>query len=126
MARKDFSNLNTGRAFDTIAEAIADPTEDIEAAQAALQKPQRKPRRELTEEEKRAFMDAGKTQGRTGCKQIRFNMAFTPAVYDYIKTMSRVRGESVTQFTNYIFSQSMEKNEDVYARAKEFIKEFET
>ena len=51
-------------------------------------------------------------------------MAFSPEVHEYIKTMARVRGESITDFTNYIFTRSMEENAEVYQRAKEFKESF--
>ena len=51
-------------------------------------------------------------------------MAFTPEVHEYIKTMARVRGESVTDFTNHVFKQSMEENAALYEKAKAFQESF--
>lgn len=112
-SKKDFSSVNTGRVYGTIAEATAEPE-----AQEAQQT--RKERKTYTEQEQQQFRAEGKTKGRKGCKAIRINMAFTPEVHEYIKTMARVRGESITDFTNYIFTRSMEENAEVYQRAKEF------
>lgn len=116
--RKDFTTANTGRVYGAIAEATAEPEQAQEAQQA------RKERKTYTEQEQQEFREAGKTKGRKGCKAIRINMAFTPEVHEYIKTMARVRGESITDFTNYIFTRSMEENAEVYQRAKEFKESF--
>ena len=114
-SKKDFSSANTGRVYGTIAEATA---ETQEAPQT------RKERKTYTEQEQQEFRAAGATKGRKGCKAIRINMAFSPEVHEYIKTMARVRGESITDFTNYIFTRSMEDNAEVYKRAKEFKESF--
>lgn len=113
--KKDFSSVNTGRVYGTIAEATAAPDQTQEAQQT------RKERKTYTEQEQQEFREAGKTKGRKGCKAIRINMAFSPEVHEYIKTMARVRGESITDFTNYIFTRSMEENAETYQKAKEFI-----
>lgn len=62
----------------------------------------------------------GKTQGRAGCKAHRFNMAFSPEVYEFIQTMAKVRGESVTAFVNGILEKAMEDNKEVYEQALKF------
>lgn len=119
-SKKDFSTANTGRVYGTIAEATAEPEQ--QEAQEVQQA--RKPRKTYTEQEQEQFREAGATKGRKGCKAIRINMAFSPEVHEYIKTMARVRGESITDFTNYIFARSMEENAEVYQRAKEFKESF--
>lgn len=106
--KKDFSSVNTGRVYDTITEATAEPEK------------KRKDRKTYTEEEKALYQQMGATKGRKECRMVRINMAFTPVVHDYIKTMARVRGESITDFTNYIFTKSMADNAEIYAKAKEF------
>lgn len=122
-SRKDFSSANTGSVYGTIAEATAAP-DPQETQQAQEERKTRKERKTYTEQEQQQFREEGKTKGRKGCKAIRINMAFTPEVHDYIKTMARVRGESITDFTNYIFIRSMEENAAVYQRAKEFKESF--
>lgn len=119
-SKKDFSTANTGRVYSTITEATAEPEQ--QEAQEAQQT--RKERKTYTEQEQQEFRAAGATKGRKGCKAIRINMAFSPEVHEYIKTMARVRGESITDFTNYIFTRSMEENAEVYQRAKEFKESF--
>ena len=113
---KDFSGVNTNRVYNQIADATAVP--DKQQAQEVQQT--RKARKTYTDEEQAQFMQEGKTKGRKGCKAIRINMAFTPDVHEYIKTMARVRGESITDFTNRVFEQHMKENADVYQRAKAF------
>ena len=116
-SKKDFSNVNTGRVYGTIAEATAEPEQ--QEAQEVQQT--RKARKTYTEQEQQEFRAAGATKGRKGCKAIRINMAFTPEVHEYIKVMARVRGESITDFTNYIFTRSMEENAETYQKAREFM-----
>lgn len=131
MARKDFTAANTGRVYNQIAEATADPAEntaqDTAAAsdtQEAQDTPQerraQKPRREYHGQEAQEWQKAGKTQGRKGCKMVRINMAFEPDVHEFVRTMARVRGETVTDFTNHVFRQFMEDNADTYKKAMEF------
>ena len=115
--KKLFDSIETESVYDSIAEATAEPKP------AAL--PRRSRQEEPTEEEIAAAREQGKTQGRKGVKAIRINMAFTPDVHEYIKVMARVRGESVTDFTNYVFRQSMEQNAALYEQAKTFKKSFE-
>ena len=122
-SKKDFSSVNAGRVYNNIAEATAAPDpQEVQPAQE-VQKT-RKARKTYTEQEQQEFMAAVATKGRKGCKAIRINMAFTPDVHDYIKTMARVRGESITDFTNYIFTRSMEENREIYERAKAFKESF--
>ena len=113
---KDFSKANMDRVYGTIADATAEPEEQ----QAQEVQEERKARKTYTEEEQAQFMAEGKTKGRKGCKAVRINMAFTPEVHEYIKTMARVRGESITDFTNKVFEQHMKENREIYERAKAF------
>ena len=102
--KKDFSNV-----FDAIAETTAEG---------------KKERKTYSTEEQEKYRQEGKTMGRKGCKAVRINMAFSPDVHDYIKTMARVRGESITDFTNYVFARSMEENRETYEKAKAFKEAF--
>lgn len=123
MAKKDFRNVNTGRVYDAIAEATAAP--DQQQTQEAQQEQQtQQGRKTYTEEQAQEMREAGTTQGRKGCKAVRINMAFPPEMHDFIRTMARVRGESITDFTNHVFAQYMKDNADLYERAKAFLKEF--
>lgn len=115
-SKKDFSQVNTGRVYNAITEATAEPAQQAQEVQNT--------RKTYTAQQAQEMRQAGTTQGRKGCKAIRINMAFTPDVHEYIKTMARVRGESVTDFTNYVFRQSMEENAALYEQAKAFQKTF--
>ena len=124
MAKTDFSQVNTGRVYGTIAEATAEPEQEAvevmqeAAAQEAAQ--ERKPRRTYTEQEAAEIMQTLQTSGRKGIKLPRINLAFTPELHEYIITMSRVRGENLTQFVNYVLRQHMEEHRDIYEKAIEF------
>ena len=114
MAKKDFSNVHTGRVYETIAEATADP-----APQAI---PKRKKDTPPTAEEIQLAREQSRTRGRKGVKMLRINMAFTPEVHEYIRTMAQVRGQTVTQFTEAVFRKSMEDNAAIYEQVKAFQK----
>lgn len=112
MAKKDFSQINTGRVYEQIAEATAggDP----------LEKPKRTKRQTYTEEETQELLMTMKTVGHKGVKLPRINVAFAPDVYNYITIMAQVRGQTTTQFINHILRQNMETNREIYERAIEF------
>lgn len=84
----------------------------------------RKPRREYTPEEAAAFAAAGKTKGRKNLSLPRINMAFRPDIHDYITTMARVSGISITEFTTRVFEQHKKEHEEVYQKALEFRNQF--
>ena len=77
-------------------------------------------RKTYTEEERQAFMASLRTGGRKGCKLPRINMAFTPELYDYIRTMSKVSGLTLTVFLNTVLKQYMDEHREQYDRALEF------
>lgn len=118
MAKKDFSQVNTGRVYGAIAEATAEPEQGAAAAQETAQ--ERKPRRTYTEQEAAEIMQTMQTAGRKGIKLARINLAFRPDVYDYVLTMSRVRGETMTQFIDKVLREHMEQHTDIYNKAIEF------
>lgn len=112
MAKKDFSKLNTSSVYDAIAEATADPE--------PLGIPEKKRGTEPTAEEIQIAREQSRTRGRKGIKMLRINMAFTPEIHDYIRTMAQARGQTVTQFTESVFRKSMEENAEVYEQIKAF------
>ena len=113
MARKTFDELNTSNVFE----------ETIEAA-AAETIPEPIPRQKRgvlpTVETVEQARKQGKTQGRAGCKAHRFNMAFSPKVYEFITCMARVRGETVTGFVNHLLEKCIDDNQEIYQKALEF------
>lgn len=100
----------------TIASQITEATQEA-------QEPQ-KTRRTYTEQETLEAQEALKTQGRKGVSAPRINLAFTPSVYDYIKTMAGARGQSLTEFVNDILQKSMEDNRELYEQAQAFRNQF--
>lgn len=51
-------------------------------------------------------------------KPNRVTMEFSPEVLDYIRTMAGIRGQSLKQFTEEVFTKSMEDNAEAYALAQ--------
>ena len=114
MAKKDFTAAN--KAFDALAEAVQLPGQlEIDAAGNI-----RKDRKTYQQDEAAAFTAQGKTSGRKGLKLPRINVAFAPDLYEYVRTMARVRGETLTDFVNDVLRQSMTENAEIYAKAIEF------
>lgn len=120
MAKKDFSRVNTGRVYDTIAAATAEPEETQEIAEVQKESVGRKPRRTYNEQEAAEALHALRTSGKKGLKLPRINLAFAPDTYEYVQIMSRVRGETMTDFVNIALRQHMEEHRDVYNKAIEF------
>lgn len=116
-SKKDFTAVNAAPVYSNIEKATAEPAPKPIKRRSRSQEP--------TAEEIQLAREQGRTQGRKGVKATRINMAFSPSVHDYIKTMARARGESVTAFTEYVFRQSMEANADLYEKAKEFVDNFQ-
>lgn len=111
--KNKFSNLNTA---DVYSEQIQDATTELVPPEIPPVPRDQQPTVAILQ----AAREQGRTKGRKGCKALRINMAFSPEVHDYIRTMARVRGETITQFTNYIFQKSMEDNAEIYEQAKRF------
>ena len=109
MAKKDFSAMNTGRAETAESSAVMRKLE-----QGASNKGQQG---EATQQEaaERA------AQGRKGCKAIRINMAFTPENHEFIKTMARISGKTMTEFANLCIQKYREEHPDLYEQAKQII-----
>ena len=115
-SKKDFRTANTAPVYNAITEATQEAVEQQQAQEA------RKPTKVYDAQEAHEMLLAGTTQGRKGCKSARINMAFEPDIHEYIRIMARVRGQTVTQFTNYVFRKSMEENKEIYEQAKAFRK----
>lgn len=103
----------------TTASSVTPVYQQIDQATAQPQKKQ-KTHKTYTEEQQEALRAAGLTQGRRGVKMRRINMAFDDDIHEYIQTMARVRGETLTAFTNAVFRKSMEDNAELYEKAKAF------
>lgn len=105
MAKKDFTNLNTGRVYKSIETATS------RKGQQGTASPQ-----EAAERASNL-----KTQGRKGCKAIRINMAFTPENHEYIKVMAKVTGKTMTEFANLAIERYRTEHPDLYEQAKAII-----
>ncbi len=114
MAKKDFTQVNTGRVYETIEEATAETQEEIITPRT------HRARKEYTPQEALEFLQEMKTAGRKGVKLPRINLAFAPDTYEYVQIMSRVRGESLTAFVNLALREHMREHADIYEKAIEF------
>ena len=61
-----------------------------------------------------------RTQGKKGAKAQRFNMAFTPSNLDFIRILSKLKGQTMTQFVNEIIDREREQNADIVEQLKAF------
>ena len=118
---KDFSKVKTSPVYADI-EAAVQETPEAPEVQEVQEKPKKryKDRKEYSPEEALAFLDSFKSAGRKGIKLPRINLAFTPENYEYIQTMSRVRGESLTAFVNWMVKTHKDQNIEMYNKAREF------
>ena len=64
------------------------------------------------------------TQGRKGAKAIRLNMAFTPENSDYIRTMAKATGQTMTKFINMMIDEYRANHSEIYNQLKELLKDF--
>ena len=58
-----------------------------------------------------------KTTGRKGLHLPRINVAFSPEVYEYVRTMSKAAGMTQTEFINKIIAEHKKGHEEIYQRA---------
>lgn len=83
----------------------------------------RSPHKVVTEDEKKERQAQMKTQGKKGAGAQRINMAFTPDNIDFIHVMSRIRGQTMTEFVNYVLDLYKEEHPDIYRRALDVIED---
>jgi hypothetical protein len=121
-AKTDFTK-NVKKAAEQIEEVTQLPGQMELRQDGTLYTPRLK-RKTYSDAEIQDAQEALKTQGRKGMKSPRVNLAFKPSVYDYVRTMSKVRNQNMTEFINEILADSMDKNKENYERAKAFINDF--
>lgn len=120
-SKKDFSNVAAARVLGVAEDAIAPEVIEADDAQENMSEPKkRKPRRTYNAQEAHEYRDMLKTQGRKGAGAKRINLAFTDTNYNYVSTMARVRGETLTEFINLVIAESMARNAETYLKAIEF------
>ncbi|MBO4693681.1 MAG: hypothetical protein J5659_04760 [Clostridia bacterium] len=113
MAKKDFSKVNTTPVYAAIEEATTEIGPMPETVRY-------KARRICTPEEALNAMENLHTTGLKGVKLPRINLAFTPSNYEFVQTMSRVRGETMTEFVNFIMSKAREEHAATFQQALAF------
>lgn len=123
--KTNFSEIAENAVLANISEATAD-TEAEEAEQASevqevVEKP-KKPRKTYTAEEIAEFQENMNTSGRKGAWLKRINTGFSKSNYEYIMTMSRVSGLTLSAFINQALAQHKEDHRDLYEQALEFRK----
>lgn len=110
MATKDFDNLNitfsTAKVSENIAQSTGTQGRKLEATQA----------------EAAARREKLQTQGKKGAKTQRINMAFTDSNYDYIHTVARAKGLTMTKFVNEMIDFYRESHTKLYEEAKKLQK----
>ena len=105
---KDFGKMNLGnlgKVHDTLQQATHDKGMQTTASTD-----------EATERAQQL-----RTQGRKGCKAIRIHMAFTPDNHHFIKTMARISGQTMTEFTNLVIERYRTEHPELYEKAREII-----
>ena len=110
---KDFSKVNTGRS--RVQAEIEQAAEERQFGQQGTAGPD--------EQYQRA--EEMRTSGRKGCKAPRINMAFTPSNYDFVKVCSRMKGVTLTAYTNWIIEQYRLEHPDLYEGSREWLKKAE-
>lgn len=108
MAKMDFTKLNTGRVSAAIETSTGKKGQQGKAS--------------AQEAHDRA--NNLQTQGRKGCKATRINMAFTPDNHEFIKVMARIKGETMTEFTNYVIERYRTEHPEIFEQAKAIIDQF--
>ena len=125
MAKKDFTAASKRNVFDSMMEAAQEapvtPEEQVTPeAQDTYQKKQYKPRKTYNAEEQAEFMSESRTSGRKGLALPRINLALQPQLHDYVFTMSRVSGITMTAFVNKLVKEHMDEHMDIYEAALRF------
>ena len=106
--KKDFAGVNTSRAYAAIEQATS------RKGLQGTASPQE-------QQERAAEL---RTQGRKGCKALRINMAFTPDNHQFIKTMSKIHGKSMTEYANMVIEKYRQEHPEIYEQAKAIIEQF--
>lgn len=105
--KKDFTDLDTdlGMVFGNLEQATGKKGQQGE----------------VTPQEKKEREEAMRTQGRKGCKAVRINMAFSSSNYNFVKTMARATGRTMTEFTNSIISAYQREHPEYMRQAEGFL-----
>ena len=120
-SKKDFSGADMGRVYGAIEDSVSEWAEEDSVPQEPEEDDDENPETGIStySDEQREIQTRKiemRTQGKKGAKMQRINMAFTPANFNYIRLMSKYRGETMTQFVNAVLAQSKKRNEELYER----------
>jgi hypothetical protein len=77
----------------------------------------------ITPEEAAQRKKEGRTRGAKGAKMDRINMAFYSDNFEYIRIMSKIRGQSMTEFCNDVIAEHREKYPEQFEQAREIIEQ---
>lgn len=75
----------------------------------------------LNAQEVKEAQEELKTQGKKGAKAQRINMAFTPSNLQFIRTMSKAKGQTMTQFVNDLITKERTQNGDAYKQISDIL-----
>lgn len=113
MAKKDFSQINTGR--ERVQAELETATEERKPGQQGTAGP----------DEQKERIDSMRTSGRKGCHAPRINLAFSGPNYDFVKVMSRIKGQNLTQYVNSLIDAYRAEHPEIYEKAQALIAEAE-
>ena len=114
--KKDFTANSKERVIAGIEEATTPA-----AAPETNKRKRYKDRREYSEEEAAELRATFKSSGRKGIKLRRVNLAVSDENYEYIRIMSRARGETYSEFLNWMMQTHRDENIATYLAARSFI-----
>lgn len=113
MAKKDFSQIDTGR--ERVKSELETATEEKKAGQQGTAGP----------DEQKERIDSMTTMGRKGCHAPRINLAFSGPNYDFVRIMSRIKGVSLTKYVNGVLDAYRQEHPEIYEKALALIAEAE-
>lgn len=123
MAKKSFKNEDIspvyGKIMGSNVEIHADP--DHMADYDPEAHPELYAQKTPDTQEVQKAQEEQRTQGKKGAKMQRINMAFTPSNLQFIRTMSKAKGQTMTQFVNEIITRERTENGDAYQQIADIL-----
>jgi len=127
-SKKDFSGINTGSRTapfvqdDAAKVFISQPQTGSKVFSAIEQATSRKGQQGTASPQEAAERrEKMQTQGRKGVHLTRINMGFSDSNHLFIKTMAKVTGTTMTEFTNAIISAYQREHPELMAQAQAVI-----
>lgn len=75
----------------------------------------------VSDAEKEKRKAEGKTRGAKGAKMDRINMTFYTDNFEYLRIMSKIKGQTMTAFCNDIIAEHREAHADLFEEARQII-----